>query len=161
MYKIIFESMNDRDVAEELINEAFIKIINNYETVRNLNRYQQAFYHIRTVKSVMRKHLKDRETYVDDEDILGSLDYEINNKSVRSAEELCIDKVGVDLIVRCMKELKPRDSLVIWARYYLGMTEGEIEKAFGIKARQVHVFLARAKNRLIKRINEEEKNGKD
>jgi hypothetical protein len=69
--------------------------------------------------------------------------------------------VGVDLIVRCMKELKPRDSLVIWARYYLGMTEGEIEKAFGIKARQVHVFLARAKNRLIKRINEEEKNGKD
>ena len=52
MFDKAFALSNDENITRDMINEAFIRIINNYDKVVTLNKFQMATYFVSTINSV-------------------------------------------------------------------------------------------------------------
>ena len=164
MRKVAYDIVLDLDLAEDMVISAFIIIINNYEKISSLNCHKMVDYFVKTIKSVsidyLRKHKKFKEMPFGDD-----LEDEISNRDrdedvSHNPEKMCISNENIEIITNAMEKLSERDSLIIWAKYFMEMTDKEIQENFGIKSEQVHVFAKRARERLVKIISGEIYNGK-
>lgn len=167
MRKLAYDIVLDLDLAEDMVNNAFIKIINNYGKISTLNCSKMTDYFVKTIKSVsidyLRKHKKFKELP------LSELEEEISNRdrdenADHNPEKMCISEENIEIVVNAMEKLSERDSLIIWAKYFMEMTDKEIQDNFGIKSKYVHVFAKRARDRLVRIISGDaynEKVGRD
>ena len=72
MFDKAFALSNDENITRDMINEAFIRIINNYDKVVTLNKFQMATYFVSTINSVTIDYLRKTGR----EDLVEADDYE-------------------------------------------------------------------------------------
>lgn len=159
--KIAYDYVGDYHVVQDLLNDAFVKIIRYMDKIMELNCSEQAAYFVSIIRSVsidyLRKHNRESEhidKYNDFED------YEdMTEKSLEKT--VTIDAFQrTDIILdlkRQMEKLSARDVDLLIGKYVVGLSDKELGDISGIKEKSVHVYIKRAKNRLISLMEEEEK----
>lgn len=165
-YGIMFEKANDivRDfhLANDMINEAFIKIINNYEKISTLNYNKRTAYFVETIKSVSYDYIRKQKKApgVIHEDFEDTLEYNIvEEKNTETPEQIFIDNKSVEQVVKAMEKLNERDAMLIIEKYFFDKSDVEIGEFVGMNPRYVHVYVKRACKKLLEIINGDEENG--
>lgn len=159
MRKKAYDIVQDLDVANDMVNEAFIKIINNFEKISTLNCSEMLCYFVGTIRSVSIDYIRKQKagpeiTKEDFEELME--DNLLRENFVKSPEEIFINNESIEIIAKALEKLNEREAMLLVKKYYLGSSNKEIEKSLGIKEEYVHVYVKRAYIKLLKIINGDE-----
>lgn len=159
--KIAYDYVGDYHVVQDLLNDAFVKIIRYMDKIMELNCSEQAAYFVSIIRSVSIDYL--RKSKKESEHVNQYTSYENygENQSIPLDKAMVIDDFQrFDIMLDLRKQLdklSQRDVDLLMGKYVVGLTEKELGDTLGIKEQNVHVYVTRARNRLIKMINEEGK----
>lgn len=149
MRKKAYDIVQDSDVANDMVNEAFIKIINNFEKISTLNCSKMLCYFVGTIRKAGPEITKE-----DFEELME--DNLLRENVVKSPEEIFINNESIEIIAKALEKLNEREAMLLVEKYYFGNSNKEIEKSLGIKEEYVHVYVKRAYIKLLKIINGDE-----
>lgn len=150
VYRTVYYLTKDKELSQDLTNEAYLKAYNKLETLDDINKFKQWICVIvsNLAKNHIRKHSKilffyPMETLEDDhntEDIvIESMAKEEQKKKLR----------------KCLEQLDPDAKEIITLRYYHNLTYEEVAKTLSLKKGTVKSRLKRAKDKLFKLFNSE------
>lgn len=155
-----YDIVKDYHIANDMVNEAFMKIIKNFDKILPLKCSEQAVYFVGTVKSVsidyIRKRKKEQERinlYYDDD----YQEVEQIEDSGMTPEKFYERREFYENLGKHFAKMSDRDKELLIYKYLWEMSEREISVLLGIKEEQIHVYVKRAKARLLKIMEEEMK----
>lgn len=149
MLKIALGILDNRSEAEDAVQDAFLRIINNSEKISLLPREQRPFYLVSVIENVCYNSLKKRNRHPT-EDIDNCSDI----ASDYSVEEKADEKLLLDDVRSALKLLSERDYGILHLLYFEQMTPLEIAEALDISLKNIYKYIDRGKKRLIKILNE-------
>lgn len=158
MRKKAYDMIGDYHLANDMVNEAFIKIIRNIEKIKELNSSERVFYFVSTIRSVSIDYLRKKKIeskYVnqykneEDDEQNNMADERLIPNNTYETKEFFVD------MERYLARLSEREAQLIVYRCLWEMSDREISEALGIKEQNVHTYVRRAKNKLIKIMNGE------
>lgn len=152
MLKIAYDIVGDYHIANDMVNEAFIKIIKNFSKIFGFTCSQRAVYFVSTIRSVsidyLRKHKKEIKLIDFDENKKDEIaDIPSGNVDVY---EIVEKAENIKKLTKLMDELSPRDRELVICKFVYDMSEQEISDQLAISRKNVHVYVKRAVDRLIK-----------
>lgn len=141
VYYTILRFINDRILAEDLLNDIYIRIGENLSKV-DMNDPKRCQNFIITISrnyciSYLRKKNKMNEEFLEDSDFMSN-----------SKEDVLTEIIEKELFDRIMTEVRKLDDnykSVMELKYINGFQDDEIAKFLGIKKKTVHMRLYRAK----------------
>lgn len=154
--KTIFSITHDNKDIEDLINDAFIKLIEKISLIRTFDSCKTTTYVVYTVRSVSINYIKHKKVekkhmfYSDDVDIadeLFNLEDDSGYKLVRQEE--------LDLLSDAISKLPQRKKDLLYFKYVLEMKDEEIAEIFEIAPNSVRQYLTRARRDAKKLIQRE------
>lgn len=154
--KIIFSVTHDNKDIEDLINDAFIKLIEKISLIRTFDSCKTTTYVVYTVRSVSINYIKHKKVekkhmfYSDDVDIADELfkfEDDSSYKLVRQEE--------LDLLSDAISKLPQRKKDLLYFKYVLEMKDEEIAEIFEIAPNSVRQYLTRARRDAKKLIQRE------
>ena len=160
MYKKAYALSNDENIAHEMINEAFIKIINNYDKIEKLNDFQRVAYFVCTINSVTIDYLRKigREELVNIDDFENFMERNITEeKNIDSVENQSIRNYRVQQVMEAIDGLTDKEKLLLIDKFYFEKSNREIGKLMDMKETQVHVYVRRVCDKLCDIIEENNK----
>lgn len=160
MFDKAFALSNDENIAHDMINEAFIKIINNYDKVVTLNKFQMATYFVSTINSVTIDYLRKagREDLVEADDLENFLQKSvIEEKKFYSLEDESIRNYRLSQVIDAIDQLTDREKLLLIDKFYFEKSNREIAKSMDMKETQVHVYVKRVCEKLCNIVEENKK----
>ncbi len=138
------------EVREDLIHEAFLKLLLHVEQLHQRTPQEQMAYLARTVRTVALDEAR-RRTQMQMLDSLDSPDCPEPKAEDLSPEEFCMMQEDIAEKTANMKavmeRLPERDRRLLIEKYQNGCSDAEIGKMLGIKTRNVRVYLARARHK--------------
>lgn len=160
MRKEAYDIVHDYHIANDMVNEAFIRIIKNFSKILPIPCSEKVYYFVYIIRNIsrdyMRKYKKTSEFidfYGDGEEIINKIqNKEYLPDAIHEQIEFYED------LHRYLEKMPEREKMLIICRYVWEMSDKEIGKELGIKEEYVHTYLKRAKDKLIKMINEEDEN---
>ena len=153
MNKIVYDMTSDYDIAPDMINETFVKIIRHLDIVLSLDDPERNVYMMNTLKNTVIDYLKKQNkrgktidcysdfTQLDKEDI------HMNPESTYERKEFYSE------MYKYMEQLTERDKMLIAYKYAYQMSIKEISDITGIKENHIPIYIQRARKRLIKFLN--------
>ena len=158
MRKKAYDITGDFHIANDMVNEAFIKIMNNFDRIYGLSCSQRLYYFVNTVGSVCIDYMRKKK--IESEHInpyknetADALESEIDTKP--TPLQAYESKEFLERLGKYMEKLSPRDADLIVYRCLWEMSYREISRRTGIKESAVSSYVRRAKNRLVKIMNGE------
>lgn len=154
--KIIFGITHDNKDIEDLINDAFIKLIEKISLIRTFDSCKTTTYVVYTVRSISINYIKHKKVekkhifYSDDMDIADELSYLEND----SAYEL-VRQEQLDLLSAAISKLPQGKKDLLYFKYVLEMKDEEIAEIFEIAPNSVRQYLTRARRDAKKLIQRE------
>lgn len=146
MYKIAFEILGDKALAEDAVSESFVRIINNLHKIDEIKCPQTRNFLVIICRNVA----------IDIYNSHKPIKYaqELDENTVNEKEEfsnpldIVVSKENVEKIARAIEELDPiyRDVLILKRVY--GMSRGEIADKMGVSVETVKKRLTRATAKL-------------
>lgn len=149
MRKKAYDIISDYELANDMVNEAFIKIIKNIEKIKELNCHGRAVYFVSTIRSVSIDYLRRKKLELqhvdqfDGEDALQN-STGINQKEFDSYEQ----KEYFADVEKAFSMLAERDRYLLIYRYAWDMSSKEIAELLNIKEGNVNSYIRRAKSKL-------------
>lgn len=142
----------EQDV-EDIVYEAFEKIIEKIDVFRTLQPRQRARYAAVTVRNLCYHHLrkKDRLSTVSFDELIGVADATGGNEPERITEQLLFNK----RIQNIMAQLDIEQRMLLEQKYLLRWTDVEIAEMYGIKSQSMRMKITRAKRSLFKQMQEQ------
>lgn len=131
MRKKAYYIIGDYHTANDMVNEAFIKIIQNFEKINKLNCHARSYYFVITIRSVCIDYLRKNKI-----------------KSKYLDEYVTEEQVS-------NTNMSERDKELLTYRYTMEMSSKEISKITGIKESNVNSYIRRAREKLLKIFNGE------
>lgn len=152
MAYIIKDILNDHSVVEDVLHQSFIKIIENFSTVKELSSIKQKSYITRTTKSCTFDFLKTAGRYipVPDEDLRERL---LSNVSV---DDEVINKISLEELVALIEKLPEIYADVLVPSYVLDLSDKQIAKMLNISLDAVRKRKERGKRELYLMLTEGE-----
>ncbi len=156
MLGVALNILKDRQLAEDAVHEAFLRIIDNLGKINedNCNKTRSFLAIVtRNVSLDIYNHRKNRLTN------LYSLDDEEHTYmtySVTTPLEILLEQEGINIILDAISQLNTNYSDVLMLRYYHGYTVEEISNILKISKDNVSVRISRAKGNLINVLGKEE-----
>lgn len=158
LYRKAYSIVKKSDLAEDMVNEAFIKIIKNFKTIVKLNANKRTAYFAGTIKSVALDYIRKKQTEIGtlDEDFETVMEYNVvQDNKIKTPEQLFITKENLEVVTKAMEKLNEKEAMLIIEKYYFEKTDKEIGELLGIKHKHVHVYVKRVCKKLLNYINEE------
>lgn len=157
MYNRAYSMLKDEHMAKDVVNDAFIRVMNHVERVKSLSLTSRAYYFKCTVSNVAIDYQRKRkmeqtfaETYGD------SYMRNISIGRLSILPEMILEsEETIDTIRKFMEHLEERDQMLVFYKYMLEYSNKEIAELMDIPLDQVTTYIGRAKKRLIKMLNEE------
>ena len=153
MRKKAYDIIGDYHTANDMVNEAFIKIIQNFEKI---NCHARSYYFVITIRSVCIDYLRKNkikskylDEYVTEEQVSNT-----NMSEKRHINEFEKSEMYIDLSNALLK-MSERDKELLTYRYTMEMSSKEISKITGIKESNVNSYIRRAREKLLKIFNGE------
>lgn len=142
--KTIFEITHETSNLEDLINDAFLKLIEKVALLRTFDSGRKTSYIIYTVRSVAINHLKHREVenktlyYCDDID-------EECNLFGKADSDVLIHIEEMESLNRAIRKLPKKEKDLLYFKYILEMSDHDISDIMGIASNSVRQYLTRAR----------------
>lgn len=143
-YKIV---RNDED-AEELVQDAFVNLIDRIDVVMSVSPQKLPSYVMATIRNIAinrwKNNKKDLENTFsfDDEDI----QFWIKDDNALP-EDLYIRKEALIQLNQKLSLLPERDYLLLEAKYVLKLKDEDISKQFNIATQSVRIYVMRARRK--------------
>ena len=148
-------SMVGERFAEDVLHNAFQKLILNLDTLKDLCTEQRRSYIYMTVRSCSYDILRKEHKYTECADID---EYEqILSDDAPSVVDKILEQEGYEFLKSCIRNLNDTFREVCEMKYVLHMKEREIAQELGISEKNVSVRIFRGRRKLQKMIRE----GKD
>ena len=146
MFHTAQEYVSDQYEKEEIVQDSFVKIIENIRKIRSLERYALPFYLVIIVRHTAINYLRRTKTrnqhlfFAEDNDVLQN--HTESNVSLDEYAEMLDRREAVDRLWPNLSEL---DQYVLGAYYFVGLKTDEIAEALGCSQNAVRMKLSRAR----------------
>lgn len=140
--------VGDRGVAEQLTQDAFVKLHLRWGGLRRLDRAPA--YLRSAVLNAARSHLRRRKV-VERYDARRTV-----TAAVPSPESAALGRADHDRVVAALRRLPGRQREAVVLRYYLDLAEADIAAAMGVSAGSVKTHLHRGLGALARELAEED-----
>lgn len=145
MFKIAFGILHNKADAEDVVQDAFLWIINNLSKISQIPCYERGNYFASIIEhrsiDICRK-----KTNHPTEDFDEQLDLKANER----VEETVLSNAAVDEIKSAMNELSSKDYEMLYLYLFKQMSPKEIGEAMGIPENNIRTYIKRARKRFIK-----------
>ena len=156
MFRVAFRILNDYHLAQDAVQLAFIKLIDNLNKINEINCNRTRSFVVIIVRNVSinlyRKRKKESNISLD------GMEYDIPDSNEMMIEDRVINDEMLEKISSKIKELHPPYADIISLKYFFHYSNDEIAKILGISNENVRVRLHCARQSLIKLLNEEGSN---
>ncbi|NND50908.1 MAG: RNA polymerase sigma factor [Flavobacteriaceae bacterium] len=144
VYTLALRMMKSKEEAEEVSQDAFIKIYKSLSKFKGDSKFSTWVYRVtyNTCLDRLKKNKRQQQTVTID-------DYTANQvKTLDNAFDQLARKEREQAIRDCLNQLSSEDSFLISLYYYEEQSLDEISKVVGLKPNNVKVKLFRARKRL-------------
>ena len=154
--KKAYELTRDISFTDDIIHDAFIKLISKIPILRSLNCYTQTSYIVTTIKNTAINHVRKRNTKADkqfmgeDNDIAESIE-----DTAMTAEEAYIIKEDSEDLGELMCKLSERDRDLLYNKYIFEFSNKEISELMDIPINNIRQYLVRARKRALNLLTSE------
>ena len=148
MKKRAYRFLRNNEEAEELVQDAFVKLIERVEVVMKVDKNKLPGYVMSTVKNLALNKIRvnqrkgDYEFSRDDAELAKWL-----KDSQDLPEDLYQKEEELYLIHKKLSELPERDNLLLEAKYILQLKDEEIAKQFNISQHSVRTYIMSARRK--------------
>mgnify|MGYP003317950715 CR=1 FL=1 len=143
MFYIAFKILEDEQLAEDALQNTFLRMAINIKTLRKLNETEAKYYLYVSIKNAAidlnKKLSKTKTVNIDD---FYDLKDENSSVAVESHED-------IDYIIDLIRKLPDKYSDVMYMRYVTGLTDKEISKTLNRKLNTVHQQATRGRQKFI------------
>ncbi|MCC3374359.1 RNA polymerase sigma factor [Cohnella sp. REN36] len=142
-------------VVDDLIQDAFIKLIPKIPLLRSLNSYKTVSYIVNTMKHICLDYIRKESrraqlTYAGStEDIAEQIP-----EQQAATEESYIKNEEFETLGQALFLLSERDRNLLYFKYNMELSDKEIELLLAIPAQHVRQYIARARNRVFHILSE-------
>lgn len=151
MFQTARKYVSDITVAEDLVQDAIVRLIPKITTMRKLSQKALVAYVVATVRNVSINYLRHQQRTVDCNEY-SEMDEELHSefqKQVQSPEEILLRSERSDEFYNEWNNLKDKDRDVLLGKYIFGMTDRELAKQYGCKPNSIRMVLTRARRNAI------------
>ena len=157
MFSTAKKYISDSNVAEDLVQDSVVKLIQKIPTMRKLSKWAVCSYIVSTVRNTAINHLR-RQQVAKNHHVDREYDEDVD------AEHQCYLPTPEDLLIidECRGEfqmafnrLSSKDRDVLIGKYVLGLTDKELAEMHGCKPSSIRMVLTRARRSAIVEINKE------
>lgn len=152
MFFVANRILNNTQLSEDAVQNAFIKIATNIKTLRELNETQVKQYLLITAKNaaldLAKNNLNFETISLETNDFTDKLDFEDKINSID-------DK---NLVVTVLKQIPKKYTDVMYLHFVVGLNKKEVAEVLNININTVRQQIKRGKNMFIE-IYEKEANG--
>ncbi|HWP97364.1 MAG TPA: sigma-70 family RNA polymerase sigma factor [Syntrophomonadaceae bacterium] len=151
MKKKAYEISDDYNIVDDLINEAFIKLMEKISLLRSLGCCKRTSYIVHTIRNISINHNKRHvaESRIMFLGISDDLVESIPDPKV-IIEEIAAAKEDYLELGQAIQQLPERDRYLLFCKYNLDLSDREIGKILNISSNNIREYLARARRRVIK-----------
>lgn len=148
MKKRAYSITRDYNVVDDLIQDAFLKLIPKIHLLRSLNCYKTTSYLVYTIKHVCIDYIRkkaryDKHAYSGSSEDIADLIPDLQ----AATEENYIQDEENENIEKALFQLSERDRHLLYFKYNMGMSDKEIAKMLDIPVQHVRQYAARARHR--------------
>jgi RNA polymerase sigma-70 factor (ECF subfamily) len=136
------DRVRDRDQADELVQEAFTRVLERLPTLRQPDRFRPWLLAVARNVAVDRVRLERRQVSVEDAEALDGEDESAGPDELAASWDL------VPLIDACLVDLSPRDVKALALVAELDLAPAEVARALGLTPGTAKVVVHRARRRL-------------
>lgn len=148
--------LDDEDAAEEVVQEAFIKLIENVKTIMRFNKDVLYMYTMTSVKNLaidyFRKRNHDKEYRFDFCDIS---EMHLLQDSKPLPDDLYIKQEKLYELSKVFEKIPEKYRNILERKYILRQSDLEIAQWLGISENSVRTYLTRARRQAFKIMEEE------
>lgn len=145
MFKIAMGILHNKSDAEDVVQDAFLWIINNLEKISQIPCYERGNYFASIIEhrsiDILRKRSRHPTEDIEEQ-------YELS--SDERVEESALSSVTVEEIKSALNELSNRDYELLYQYLFKEMTPKEIGEVMGISENNIRVYVQRARKRFAK-----------
>lgn len=145
MFKIAMGILHNKSDAEDVVQDAFLWIINNPSKILEIPCYERGNYFASIIEHRSIDIYRKRNAHPA-EDIEEQYDLDSNE----NIEEKALSSVTVDEIKDAMNELSNMDYELLYLYLFKDMSPKEISNAMGISEKNIRVYIQRARKRFAK-----------
>lgn len=150
MFNIAMGILHNKSDAEDVVQDAFLWIINNLEKISQIPCNKTASYiAIITEHHSLNKIKKQNNHPLDDIDEHQELSSDV------SVEKAAIDKITVEKIKQTLCLLSEKDRYILQLHFFEQRSDSEISEIMGLPEKSVRVYVHRARKRLLKILEKE------
>lgn len=151
MKKKVYEITRDYSVIDDLINEAFIRLINKLSILRSLECCKRASYIVHTIKNISIDYVR-KSAIQSEHRFMGMLDDLADSISDDKSviEEICSTKEDYEELGKALEKLSERDRNLLYYKYNLEFSDMEISDIMNIPINNIREYLSRARRRALK-----------
>ena len=149
MLKIALGILHNKTEAEDAVQDAFLRIMNNLVTIYQIPRDQRTFYFVSVIENVSYNILKKNNRHPTED-----IDKYCEISSDYSVEKKVDEKILLNEVKSALMALSERDYGIMYLYYFKQMTPSEIAKALDIPQKNIYKYIDRAKKRFSKILNE-------
>lgn len=149
MLKIALGILNNRADAEDAVQDAFLRVMNNLDVISQIPQDEKAFYFVSIIENISLNTLKKKNRHPSDD-----IDEYYEIASDYSVEKKADEQILLNEVRSALTELSDRDYGIMYLLFFKQMTPKEIAAALDIPEKNIHKYIERAKKRLIKILND-------
>ena len=159
MYYTAWQIVKDSHIAEDMVQESCIAIINNLEKIKGVEVYRRRSYIVSIVKNisinyVVKRDRQSKYSFIADDELLAQ---QLDSES--DIEERLIRNCDISTIKSALLTLSEKDQTILRMKYFDDLRDGDIASYLNIKTNSVRYYLTLARRKLyasMKALNGEE-----
>lgn len=145
MYKTAFGILHNKSDAEDVVQNAFLWIINNFDKISQIPCYEMVFYFANIIEHLSINLINQQKRHP-----LEDIEEHKDIASEDSVEEQAYDNILTREIEQALEELSDRDFSLMYMYVLKQMKPKEIAEVMKIPEKNIRVYIERARKRLIK-----------
>lgn len=149
MKKKAYEITGDYNIVDDLIDDAFVKLIDKISILRNMECCKRASYIVHTIRNISINYcircsgMEAKEFLGMSDDLMGSIPEDKPTVEKIFAKEDCKE------LLAAIQELKERDRDLLYYKYNLELSDKKIAETMDIPANNIREYLVRARRRVL------------
>lgn len=149
MFRRAFGILHNKADAEDAVQNAFVKIANNAERVLSVPQNKMIFYFLTTAENASKDILRKKNLR-----LVGDISEFYDLSSDYLVEEAVEKKLLIEEVRAAIKELSDRDQQLLELHFFEEYSPKEIAKMMNIPEKNIYKYIERARERLVKILNE-------
>ncbi|MEK3890541.1 RNA polymerase sigma factor [Bacillus sp. FSL K6-3431] len=148
VYFTAYYIVQDRDLAQDVVQETFVKVFKNIHTVESGEKLGAWIAAIASRTAIDQLRKIKRWNDIATEDVIINEQLAMDNEYVSSVETIVEERVLKSILYQTMDEIKPEHKQVLILRYLHDMSYEEIARSLQINITTVRSRIHRAKLQL-------------